>query len=284
MLRHAWITWIMLLAQLWVVTAEGQATLAAAEDAVYAYTDDRGQLVYVQRLEDIPLGLRDVARRVDVEAPPDSGLRRAWEKVSQTLTGTPLGTATPPPVMFRYRGPNGRDVYTNLAASVPPGQREQALIDLRQVSLNSALGAELDQQLKQRFESLRSSSTCDQLREQAQTRGFWQELWSRPRPLVACGAVLLLLVLVAPWMASRGWGAQWARVLGTAIPLLGFVGLSAYLIMQAQGRLQTLAPRAERCEAGAWERAPDLPKRFALVSALEAEQAALARIEQESRP
>jgi hypothetical protein len=158
------------------------------------------------------------------------------------------------------------------------------MIDLRQVSLNSSLGTALNQQLKQRFEALRTSSTCDQLRGQAEGGGFWQELWSRPRPLVVCGGAMLLLILIAPWMASRGWGAQWARVLGVATPLLGFVGLSAYLIVQTQARLRTIAPRAERCEAGAWERAPDLPKRFALVSALEAEQAALARIEQESRP
>lgn len=265
------------------VTLHAQTPLAAEEDAVYAYTDDRGQLVHVQRLQDIPLSLRSAARRVDLaeERQPSGGLTQA-DKLVDWLTGNDLGHAAKEPVLYRYRGASGRPVFTNLISSVPRDQRDRARIDLRHVSLNSELGSALNDELEARFDAARASEACTELRSEAELP-WWQRAFRDQRPLVVCGGVLLLLVLCTPWMHKRGWGAPWARVLGTATPLLGFVGVSAYLLMQTQAQLRSFAPRAERCEPGAWAAAPDLPKRFALVSALEAEQQALARIERESR-
>lgn len=274
----AWLT-VAWLALVMVTPVWAQVPLMAEEDAIYAYTDDRGRLVHVQRLQDVPLSLRASARRVDVADPGASG-RAPAENLVDWLTGSAVGDTPREPVLYRYRGSSGRSVFTNLPSSVPPSQRAQARIDLRHVSLNSELGAELDRELKARYDSLRSSEACAELRSEAEL-AWWQRAWRDQRPLVVCGGVLLLLVLCSPWMLKRGWGAPWARVLSTATPLLGFVGLSAYLLMQTQGQLRRFAPRAERCQPGAWTAASDLPKRFALVSALEAEQRALARIELE---
>jgi hypothetical protein len=87
---------------------------------------------------------------------------------------------------------------------------------------------------------------------------------------------------LSPWMHSRGWGGQWARVLWTGVPLLGFVALSGSVLMKANASLSDLTPRAERCQPSAFEAAPGLKQRFSLVSALESQQAQLAEIEREA--
>src|SRR6185312_8870199 len=127
----------------------------------------------------------------------------------------------------------------------------------------------------------RVSQACSQLRAEAE-QSVWERAWRDHRVLVICGGVFVLLLLAAPWMHNRGWGAQWARVLFTAVPMLGVVAISASVLMKANAMRSTLVPRAERCEPGAFQKAPDLPKRFGLVSALENEQNALAQIEREA--
>lgn len=251
------------------------------QGAVYAYTDDRGALVHVQRLQDVPLNLRHAVRRVDLDSPdaqPSAGPHSVMEWLTAAASGSPA--QHPEPVMYKYRGARGQVVYTNLSSSVPPDQRERARIDLRAVPLNSELGASINRELEQRFDALRGSDACSQLRAAAD-ESVWERAWRDQRVLVVCGGAMLLLLLASPWMHSRGWGAQWARVLFTAMPMLGLVAISGTLLMKANAMRSTLLPRADRCEPQAFQSAKGLPQRFGLVSALESEQQALAEIERE---
>ncbi|MEY4581229.1 MAG: hypothetical protein RL701_5932 [Pseudomonadota bacterium] len=254
----------------------------AAGQAVYAYTDDAGRLVIAQRYSDIPMHLRDVAKRVDV---PDAAAADSDTKPWEQWLSTTVSAAQPvEPVLYRYRSA-GRTVYTNLEGTVPNDQRNTARIDLRNVPLNSTLGKELDQQFKDRYEKLKESSACSQL--QAAAREPWWSLTylKRPehQPLWLCGGALLLIVLCTPWMLSKGWGSAWARVLKTAGPLLGFVGFSAFTLMKMNRSADELQLRASRCEAGSYTAANGLPQKFQLVQALEAEHKAIAQIAAESR-
>jgi hypothetical protein len=268
----------------WLLLAAPSVVLAqpsAEDDAIYAYTDDRGRLVHVQRLQDVPMHLRRSARRVDV--PDTAGKNGKTEQLIEWLSGV-SGVATnaeQEPALYRYRGARGQLVYTNLAASVPPEQRAQARVELRDVSLNSELGSALNQKLQERFDALRGAAACEQVRAEVELP-WWQRAWRDQRVLVSCAGVMLLLLLCTPYMHRRGWGAPWARVLWTAAPLLGIVAVSASVLMKANASLNALAPRAQRCDPGAFQAASGLPQRYNLVSALESEQQALAQIEREA--
>lgn len=255
--------------------ARGAAQPTAEPDAIYAYTDDLGRLVHVQRLQDVPMHLRSAARRVDAPDPqPGAAALIEW------LSGVSSQPVAPEPVLYRYRGANGKEVYTNFAAHVPEAQRSAARLDLSHVSLNSQLGSALNQKLLERFEALRSSSVCNGESANA-ARSYWQHAWRNHRIATVCGLMVLALLALTPYMHSKGWGASWARVLWTGIPLLAFVGLSGSMLMKAESSLSQLGLRAEQCEPAAFHSAPTLAQRFSLVSALEAEQAALAQIERE---
>jgi hypothetical protein len=269
----------------WLVFAahsfgHASAQPTAEEDAIYAYTDDRGRLVYAQRLQNVPMHLRRSARRVDSPSTPLSVPGQA-DQLIDWLSGVSSGTAgSQEPALYRYRGARGQQVYTNLEASVPATQRAQARVDLSHVPLNSELGTALNQKLEERFEALSRAAACNDLRSEAEL-SWWQRAWRDHRVPVICALILLVILMCTPWMHRRGWGGPWARVLWTALPFLGFVALSATVLMKASSSLSALAPRVERCDPAAFKAAPNLRQRFSLVSALEAEQAALARIERE---
>ena len=256
-------------------------TPSASEDAIYAYTDERGRLVHVQRLTDVPEALRASAQRVDTPDPAPAatgGVNGLLDWLGEQSDVV----ARKEPVLYRYVERGGRTVFTNLATTVPANQRELSRIDLRHVPLNSLLAADLDHELSRRYQDLRTSGTCERLRAQTEAP-WWQRAWDTHRPLVLCAGALLLLLALTPWMASKGWGAPWARVLWTAFPLLGFVGTTATLLRQSSNSLSRMESSLKQCEPGAWQSAGGLPQRFQLVQSLEAEQHALAQIERESR-
>jgi hypothetical protein len=275
--------WLCLACFAFAAPSFAWAQPSAEEDAIYAYTDDRGQLVHVQRLQDVPMHLRRSARRVDVRDAAAANTGRT-EQLIEWLSGASSGAATSAaqePALYRYRGARGHFVYTNLAASVPPEQRAQARVELRDVTLNSELGSALNQKLQERFEALRGAEACSQVRSEVELP-WWQRAWRDQRVPIICGGVLLILLLFTPFMHSRGWGAPWARVLWTALPLLGVVAVSASVLMKGTAALSQLTPRAQRCDPTAFQAASGLPQRFSLVSALESEQQALAQVEREA--
>jgi hypothetical protein len=181
--------------------------------------------------------------------------------------------------MYRYRTREGRIVFTNLAASVPTDQLHSAALDLRHVSINSQLGAELDQELKTQYDLLQAAPFCRGVRA-ALSEPFWQRIWTEHQPLVVCGLAILAFLVITPWMVRRVGGAPWARA------ILGFVGVSTMLLMKTGRSLSDLHGRAEPCQADAWSRASQSPQPLVqhhqLVKALQAETAALEQIHAES--
>jgi hypothetical protein len=186
--------------------------------------------------------------------------------------------------MYRYRNAKGRYVYTNVAEIVPLEQRAAARVDLRHVSLNSQLGAAIDSQLKARYETLQQSNACAQARWQA--REPWlKQLWTQlgaAGPFTLCGAIFVVLLALTPLMLSKGWGGPWARVLKTAIPLLGSVALAVFVMQKYERATSDLKLRSDRCQPQAWQKTAALPQRLQLVRALEADELRLERGEAQS--
>lgn len=254
-----------------------------AQDAIYAYTDDEGRLVYANRLQDVPGPLRAYARRVDRN--PTSST--ATDPTASLLewTPTPLLNRPTEPALYRYRARNGRITYTNLADSVPVTQRAAAKLDLDSVSLNSKLGADLDRQLKAQYDKLRESSFCRSI-EAAANEPFWLRAWQEHAPLVVCGGAILVFLVITPWMVRRVGGAPWARALSLAIPVLGFVGLMTFVLMKSGRSLSQLRDRAAPCDPASWASAArsdkGLVEHLHLLDALKTETKALEQIHAES--
>lgn len=273
--------------------AMAQSTAPKVGDIVYAFTDERGRLVHTQRLSDIPPALRPYARRVDRPETPEyareAPLLALWRWFAdEPVPSAPEATAavSAPISLYRYRNRAGRVVYTNLAASVPAEQQHGSTVALDHVSLNSQLGRELDRELKSQYDVLQAAPFCQNIRAGLE-EPLWQRFWNEHRPLVVCGLAILAFLLITPWIVSRVGLAPWARTLGRAIPLLGFVGVSAMLLVKTGQSLSELRGRAAPCEAGAWARAGlgehPLAQRQHLVRALQAETAVLEQIHAEGR-
>jgi hypothetical protein len=255
-------------------------------EAIYAYTDERGRLIYAHRFSDVPEALRPYARRVDQQAPsPSESPLEAVMKWVEGEAPRPLAGPAAASSMYRYRTRQGRVVYTNLADSVPTDQEHTAKLDLSHVSVNSELGAEIDQELKTQYDLLQVGPFCQNMRSEL-SQPLWQRVWTEHKPLVVCGGAILALLLATPWIVRRVGGAAWAKALQFAIPALAFLGVSTLLLMRAGNALSALRSRAEPCDASAWQQASRTPKPLVqhqqLVNALQAETAALERIHMES--
>lgn len=267
-----------------VIGVLGARTLAAqpVADAIYAYTDEDGRLIHVQRFTDIPEKLREHARRVDQPEPVASASAGPSDALLDWAERA-LGSQPDKPLpLYQYRTASGRTVYTNIAESVPGPQRASSRVDLDHISLNSALAGDLDRELAQRHRVLQTEAVCQQLRA-ADAEPWWAREWREHKPLVVCGGALLALVLLTPIMFGKGWGSAWARVLTTALPVLGFVGVSTFLLMQSERASSAVHTKAARCESSALQNAGGVRQRVALVSALQKEQDAIAQIQAESR-
>src|SRR5204862_3380210 len=80
------------------------------------------------------------------------------------------------PSFYRYRGENGRVVYTNIEEQVPLGQREDARLDLSHISLNTELGNELARRFEVRHGELTRTPFCAQARAEG-SKDFLAVLW-----------------------------------------------------------------------------------------------------------
>jgi hypothetical protein len=255
---------------------------AAAGKASNADSDDLERLLHAQRLKDGPERLRSHTPRVaqpDVVRASEPGL---VDKLVARVENLMQSAQQEPATLYRYRNAAGRTVYTNLPDTVPRDQQSNAPIDLHAVSLNPELGADLDRQLAARHRALQTAPICQHLRSAAQAP-WWSHAWGERAPLVVCGGALLLAALLTPWMLRKGWGASWARVLSTATPVLGFVGIATFLLLQTQRSVADWHVRADRCETSSFQQASDARQRVQLVQALQAEQRALEQIHAESR-
>jgi hypothetical protein len=256
----------------------GPRVARPALDAVYAYTDERGQLIYVNRLDDVPAPLRAYARRVDQPDGPADG-----DSVAALLTWLKAPEPGARGALYRYKSRAGRLVFTNLVDEVPPDQRAAAPLDLSRVPLNSSIGAELERRLKARFDALRESTLC-RAAPGAELAPLWRRAWTEHRAASTFAAALLAFLLLTPSMTRRFGGAAWARALSLAIPVLGLGAIISFLLVQA-ARSSTPAPAA--CDEAAWASAghaeQPLVQRLKLVSALEAETKAIEQVHAESQ-
>jgi hypothetical protein len=273
-------------------TAQAQERAPAEnEDAVYAYTDDQGRLVHVQRLADVPPWLRAHARRVDTYAQSPSAPGSAADGDMSALfeaLGRDRGThgQADLPVLYRYRTAQGRTTYTNLPASVPLAQRANARLDLSRVSLNSPLGAELDRKLNAEHARLVEQPRCRQLRSDAATT-LPERLWKDHKPLLVFGLAILGFVFVTPWMLRRVGGREWARTLSMAVPALVAAGVFTYAALESSRTLRSIQALAAPCGEASWSalarQEHGLIKRFQLLQGMHAQSSALEQIAQEAR-
>lgn len=230
---------------------------------------------------DALLGQLEVALGGALDGPAALGEPRGAE------TGTKTGTKTGAESLkgtYRYRGADGREVFTNVIESVPLAQRAGSELDLSHVSLNSELGTQLNARLEAEHQRLARSDYCVEAKQAAEAEPL-QALWDRYSPLIVTGALLLLFVLLTPAMLRRVAVPEWVRTLRFAVPVLAISGMLLYSMMEANRGMHDALSGAAPCQAATFEGLGQgehpLADRLALVQALRAQTLAADKLPQE---
>lgn len=178
---------------------------------------------------------------------------------------------------YRYRGREGREVFTNVIESVPLAQREGSQLDLSHVPLNSELGTQINARLTSEHQRLVRSDYCVDARQRQEEGSLWA-LWDRYSPIIVTGACILLFLLITPAMFRRVSVPEWVRTLRFAIPVLAVSGVLLYSMMEANRGIGGMLAGEAPCEPETWERLGErespLAARLALVQALRAQMLA----------
>lgn len=174
----------------------------------YRYTNAQGQQVQVGGLQEVPEPLRAAAEPVY-----DQGGQ------GQAVPGRPAG----PKEIYKYRDANGREVYTNIVEQIPVEEREEALMDLSHIPLNSELGGQISDRLGAAHAALSKSEYCTEAQEDGKMHVL-KQAWKDYAPLIICAALLLAFFIASPVMIRRVGGPAWSRVLMFAIPALSMAG------------------------------------------------------------
>ncbi len=176
------------------------------------------------------------------------------------------------PQIYRYRASDGRTVYVNDLERVPAAQRSDTeTVDLSHIDLNSELAEDLSEAIHAQYEALIASDPCRKARMVA-SWPWWRKLWHRHSALVYLAAILLFVILIAPWVIRATSFAVWMKIVTLTVPVLLFVGLSYFMAAQVNQLSayfgQLAAPclhdglaepgdlASERTPAGAPERVP----------------------------
>ncbi|HEX7481609.1 MAG TPA: hypothetical protein VF331_27640 [Polyangiales bacterium] len=215
---------------------------------VYAYTDDRGQLVRVSSLAQVPLSLRGHAR--PVEAPLDLADDPA-DAANVVWSFADLDRTASADAFYRYRTTDGRTVYTNLFEQVPEEQRPTAKLDFSHAPFDGELVQQLDARLKVEHDKLLASACCQELRREAK-KPVAKRIVQDESPLLVCGAALLLFIGLTPWMSGKVGGGPWARTLSMATSSLVLAGILMFATMRATRAVHELVARAAPCQPEAW--------------------------------
>lgn len=171
------------------------------------------------------------------------------------LTGGALtqpALAEPPPApaapqqIYKYKGKDGRIVYTNILDEVPPDQRKGGAVDLSKVALNTAVGNDLNKRLAEEHDKLAASPYCEELKERA-AKSEYEQLWDDHAVGIVCGGLIVFLILITPIMLKKVDAPQWARVLTKAIPMLLIVGGAMYGMQIANKKAMELRQQAKPC-------------------------------------
>lgn len=117
-------------------------------------------------------------------------------------------------------------MFVNGLARVPAAHRARARrVDLSKVSLNTALGQELEHAVAEERAQLARAARA----EAARGAGAWLALlWKEHGYLVVIAGCMLLLLVVSPWIARRVGLERWGRLLLHVLPLLVALGLMGY--------------------------------------------------------
>ncbi|MBK8481936.1 MAG: hypothetical protein IPL40_12295 [Proteobacteria bacterium] len=159
--------------------------------------------------------------------------------------------------IYRYKNRAGRSVYVNGLERVPPARRQRArVVDLSRVSLNEALGTELQAAASQQVAALLGSGYCTGARRGA-ARGWWGTLWHDHGHLVLVGGALALLLLASPWLLRTIGGPQWSKVLLVALPALAVLALISSAAVKANRTLGELRGAADACRPERYSAAQD---------------------------
>ena len=227
-------------------------------------------------VEPAPAGLQAPSS----ETAPDLSQRDL--KASAAASEAPAAGHEAPQTVYRYRGNHGREVFTNIAESVPVISVESTKMELDHVPLNSELGTEINRRLVQAHARLTSTPFCQQVRADASAlpssggTGL-QVIWEEYTPIVVCGAVLLLMFLITPAMNRRVDPTEWRRVMMFAIPALAVAAGVAQSMMHVGKTVIGLRQAAQICDPQALGSLPagasPLSARLDLVTTLQKEMA-----------
>ncbi len=119
---------------------------------------------------------------------------------------------------------------------VPVGA-EAAPFDVSHVDLNYELGSELDEAVHAEHERLVATDYCAEERAAAE-RGTLEQIWNDQPHWVGVGAVVLVLLFTAPFIARRVGGPKWIRLLAFVIPFLLLLGVLTHSVVRATETLQ----------------------------------------------
>jgi hypothetical protein len=135
--------------------------------------------------------------------------------------------AAPPQQIYKYKTKDGRTVYTNILDEVPPEQRVGGKVDLSKVALNTQVGNDINGRLAAEHAQLSASPYCKEL-EKVASKTAYEQLWDDHAPLIVCGGLIALLILMTPTMMRNVNPPDWAKVLSKAIPTLFVLGGAMY--------------------------------------------------------
>jgi hypothetical protein len=241
-----------------------KATLSVSAQAdpscTHVYLDESGKSVCAAGWNEIPERFRSTARPVkgdDLESDENGIL--LWSDAEG-------GEEAPLSTIYRYKNPAGRECFTNIWDRVPSESRQKAeVIDLSRVTLNTAVGREIDSRLERQHRALIESDYCRQALQQEGKR-WWAGAWSEFKPLIVTAAVILLLLLATPFALSRIGAPQWARTLTVAIQVLTLLGLFTFVVLKMNDAYQSVHALSAPCRLDSWDKAagePDAPSKHA---------------------
>lgn len=128
--------------------------------------------------------------------------------------------------IYVYVGEQGRPVFVNGRSRVPAAFRARARrVDLSKVSLNTALGRELERAVTEERTRLERAARAD---AEGGAGSWLARLWQDHDYLVVTAGFMLLLLVLSPWIARRVGLGRWGRLLLHVLPLLVALGLMGY--------------------------------------------------------
>jgi hypothetical protein len=180
----------------------------------------------------------------------------------------PILHDAPRPV-YQYRTADGRLAFTDDPNAIPTAARDDAAeVDLSHVSLNEELGRDLEDAIAEEHARLAASDPCNEAREAA-SGGLVERMLDEHGTLLATSALVVLLIVTAPFIARRAPPGAWARFLLLVVPVVILLAIVVETMRQAQEELGLLRTTSELCDPEAFGRRT-IAERISTVQNLEA--------------